>query len=94
MRWIQDPKTLELVPATEFAREVDAPFVWNDITPYKSMVDGSIIGSRSTHREHLRQHNCVEVGNETKYLKPKEMKPPPGLKETLIRVANEKLRSR
>jgi len=35
-----------------------------DIQPYKSMVDGSIITSRSKHREHLRQHNCIEIGNE------------------------------
>jgi len=35
-----------------------------DIQPYKSMVDGSMITSRSKHREHLRQHNCIEIGNE------------------------------
>jgi hypothetical protein len=36
-----------------------------DIQPYKSMVDGSMITSRSKHREHLRRHNCFEVGNES-----------------------------
>ena len=36
-----------------------------DIAPYKSMIDGSIIGSRSAHRIHLRDHNCQEIGNET-----------------------------
>ena len=35
-----------------------------DIQPYTSMVDGSMITSRSKHREHLRQHNCIEIGNE------------------------------
>jgi len=35
-----------------------------DIKPYKSMIDGSIITSRSQHREHLRRHNCIEIGNE------------------------------
>ena len=35
-----------------------------DIAPYKSVIDGSVIGSRSTHRAHLREHNCIEVGNE------------------------------
>ena len=35
-----------------------------DIEPYQSMVDGSMITSRSKHREHLRRHNCFEVGNE------------------------------
>jgi hypothetical protein len=40
------------------------PMVMPDIQPYKSMIDGSMITSRSVHRDHLRQHNCIEVGNE------------------------------
>ena len=40
------------------------PMVMPDIAPYKSMIDGSMITSRSVHRDHLRQHNCIEVGNE------------------------------
>lgn len=40
--------------------------VMPDIEPYVSMIDGSLITSRSKHREHLRQHNCFEVGNEIK----------------------------
>ena len=43
-----------------------APMVMPDIKPYKSMIDGSEIRSRSHHRAHLRQHGCIEVGNETK----------------------------
>ena len=41
-----------------------------DIQPYKSMVDGSMITSRSKHREHLRQHNCIEIGNEKMHTTP------------------------
>lgn len=68
-------------------------YVMGDIQPYKSMVDGSIIGSRSVHREHLRAHGCVEIGNETKHLfQRKPLQSPPGLKQTLIEVANAKLR--
>ena len=40
------------------------PQVIRDIEPYQSMVDGSMITSRSHHREHLKRHNCFEVGNE------------------------------
>lgn len=76
----------------DFVPEPRTPFVMGDIQPYRSMVDGSLIGSRSTHRAHLKAHGMIEVGNETKYLKPKEKRLPPGLKETIIRVANEKLR--
>ena len=44
----------------------DAPMVMGDIQPYQSMVDGTWITSRSQHREHLRQHGCIEIGNEVK----------------------------
>tara|TARA_R110000868_G_scaffold400473_1_gene674990 strand:- start:242 stop:604 length:363 start_codon:yes stop_codon:yes gene_type:complete len=40
------------------------PQVIRDIGPYKSMIDGSIIDGRKRHRDHLRAHGCVEVGNE------------------------------
>jgi hypothetical protein len=40
------------------------PMVMPDISPYKSMIDGSMITSRSVHRDHLREHGCIEVGNE------------------------------
>lgn len=72
------------------------PMIMNDINPYVSMIDGSVISSRSKHRDHLRQHGCIEVGNDSSVFNPKRkpLAPPPGLKETLIRVANEKLRSK
>lgn len=44
--------------------------VMADIQPYKSMIDGSMIGSRSVHRDHLRAHGCIEVGNEKMESKP------------------------
>jgi hypothetical protein len=70
-------------------RVICAPYVAGDITPYRSMIDGTVIESRSRHREHLRAHGCIEVGNEKLSAKP--LSPPPGLKETLIQVANEKI---
>jgi len=77
----------------KMTRVICPAMVANDIQPYRSMIDGSIISSRSRHREHLRDHNCTEIGNETKYLQAKPLASPPGLKETLIQVANEKIRS-
>ncbi len=41
-----------------------APMVMDDIQPYKSMKTGEMITSRSQHREHLRKHGLVELGNE------------------------------
>lgn len=71
-------------------RLICAPLVMNDIAPYKSMVTGEIINSRSRHREHLKDHGCIEVGNEK--LSPKPLAAPQGLKDTLIQVAADKLR--
>lgn len=68
-------------------------YIQDDIQPYRSAIDGTIITSRSQHRNHLREHNCIEIGNETKYISQrKELESPPGLKETISRVAYEKLR--
>lgn len=39
--------------------------IMKDIDPYKSVVDGSIIGGRKQHRDHLRARGLVEVGNES-----------------------------
>ena len=39
-------------------------YVQPDITPYKSMIDGKIVTSRSQHRRHLKANNCIEVGND------------------------------
>ena len=36
-----------------------------DIKPYKSMLTGEIVNSRSRHREHLRERGYVEVGNDS-----------------------------
>lgn len=69
--------------------------IMGDIKPYQSMIDGSWITSRSKHREHLRMHDCVEIGNDSSlHRKPQPLQSPSGLKQTLIEVANEKLRRR
>lgn len=59
----------ELVPKEEYfgsSSQVNAPMVQADIAGYKSMVTGEWIGSRSTHRQHLKEHRLVEIGNEVK----------------------------
>lgn len=61
--------------------------VMRDIKPYRNMIDGKIITSRSEHRELLRRNNCFEVGNETmetKLLPPKNTR-----RETLHRMLGD-----
>ena len=51
------------VPERDWAKE-GPPLIASDIQPYRSMIDGRMITSRSQHRSHLRAHGCIEVGNE------------------------------
>ena len=42
----------------------EAPMVQSDIGGYVSQIDGSWIDSRSKHRNHLKQHRMIELGND------------------------------
>lgn len=94
-RWIQDRVTGELIPAEEYraheARKAGY-YVMGDIQPYQSQVTGEMVMGRRQHREHLRQHNVIEVGNELDKATPKPYVSPEGLKEQLIRAAHHHLR--
>jgi len=87
-RWIyRDGEAIEVT--ADYSQEPISAYVMPDIQPYTSMVDGSLITSRSQHRAHLKQHNCVEVGNDSSlYRSPKPRLPPSGLKEDIIRAVN------
>lgn len=65
-------------------------YIQPDIQPYQSMVDGTMITSRSKHREHLKQHGCIEVGNETKYLKKHGEYKPEGQRQAIIESMRKK----
>jgi hypothetical protein len=58
--------------------------VQGEIQPYRSMVTGEIIASRSQHRSHLKQHGKVEIGNEL----PKAP-PPPKRDDSRIRELHQ-----
>lgn len=69
--FIWDSAQGKMVPKEEYyysQPQGNAPAVLEDIKPYKSMITGELITSRSKHREHLRQHGMIEVGNEVKYM--------------------------
>jgi hypothetical protein len=60
------------------------PYIQPDIKPYQSMITGELITSRSHHREHLRSHGCVEVGNEKLPAPKKDFTATQGLRQELI----------
>jgi len=64
--------------------------VVRDTPAYRSMIDGSVIDGRKRHRDHLRAHNCIEVGNDTSHLKPRtQQKVDPSRKESLHRMLSD-----
>ena len=56
-----------------------------DNTCYKSMLTGEMITSRNRHKSHLKEHGCIEVGNE----QPKEKPPWEPSKEEKRKLRNE-----
>jgi hypothetical protein len=75
-----------LVEVTDTKSEIHA--IMGDIKPYKSMVTGEMIEGRKAHRDHLKRHNVIEVGND----KVSQAAKPDRLKETIARQVYEKLR--
>lgn len=73
-------------------RIITAPsMVMADIEPYRSMCDGSMVMGRMQHRDHLKRHGVVEVGDQQHTLKPYgKYETAPGLKETVIRAYQDK----
>jgi hypothetical protein len=69
-----------------------APMVQSDISGYISQIDGSWIDSKSKHRNHLKQHGCIEVGNEK--MSNATPKQDQQLKQRIAEIAYEKLRYR
>jgi len=65
--WKYELGTPEAEEAWKIKQEMtrrEAPMVQSDISGYISQVDGSWIESKSKHREHLKRHGMVELGND------------------------------
>jgi hypothetical protein len=72
---VQDPTTGELIPKDEYRRPSinKSAYIVPDIHGYQSMVTGEWISSRSQHRDHLKRHGLIEIGNEKQVNKPREL---------------------
>ena len=73
--------------------------VMNDIKPYKSMITGEMITSRSKHREHLKRYGCIEVGNDSSLRKGPQPLPDVNpqqrkeiIREQVMAMSDEKLK--
>lgn len=70
-RAVKDYDDLPQCCGEKMHRMLSAPYVVADIQPYQSMVTGEMITSRSQHRNHLKEHRMIEIGNEVQ--KPRQI---------------------
>lgn len=94
-RWIYPGNGQEPFEVTEdYLPEPVGPLVMDDIKEYRSMADGSIVGSRSTHREMLRRTGCIEVGDQIRHNPQPQGIPDvnPGMRHELIRAQVDAMR--
>lgn len=66
------------------SRETIGLQVVKDIEPYRSVITREVIGGRKQHRDHLRAHGCIEVGNEK--MKPRQPEYVGGLSQDIKRA--------
>lgn len=60
-RWIQDPMTGKLIPASEYrASTPQQPEIMKPLEAFKSPIDGSEIRDRSQLRRHNQQHGVTD----------------------------------
>lgn len=88
----EDGKLTYLNPEYQAPKRSDtvkAPYFMKDIGEYRSPLDGQMITSRSQHRDHMRAHDVIEVGNE--FVTPVEAAPTVdrGLGEAIKRRIDE-----
>jgi len=65
-------------------RKFCAPRVMSDIQPYFSQATGTMITSRSQHRNHLKDNGLIEVGNEKMPGENREYKAPSETRKKII----------
>ena len=89
-RYVQIKGELVKVDADWAPEPLHKFHIMPDIKGYRSMADGTWVGSRSTHREMLKRNDCIEVGNDSSLRRPpKPPQSPPGLKEKIIRAVEQ-----
>lgn len=92
-RYIWSREAATFVPIEQIKRKAPprGPAIISDIRGYRSPADGSWVSSRSQHRQHLRDHGLIEVGNEQPTPPSRPAMPSPGPD---IRHAIEELSSK
>lgn len=59
-----DVRAVDAQKKTVNRSDLPAPMVMRDLAEYRNTIDGTPIDGRAQHREFLKKHNMIEVGNE------------------------------
>ena len=74
-------------------KRIETHYARGDIQGYISQVDGSWIDSRSKHRDHLKRHRMIEVGNDVPMKQPEhKATKDPRMTEAIARQVYKKLK--
>lgn len=89
-RWLplskyKDPQTCEC--GAESLKVLSINHIQPDMEAYISPIDKTIIGSRSKHKAHMKEHGVIEAGNE-KLNRPKPYEPK-GVAEDIVSAIRE-----
>jgi hypothetical protein len=84
---VKDYEDMPMHCGKKMQRQICAPMVIADIQPYRSMATGEMIGGRAQHKEHLKRHGLIELGNE-KITPKKAPEAPTGIKADIANVMN------
>lgn len=57
-----------------------------DIEPFVSVVDWSVVSSRSERREHNKRNQCIDIGDDPAILRPRPAYEPKGIAEDIKRA--------
>jgi hypothetical protein len=60
MRYIQDPKTLELIPVDKYEPASPRVYIHGDYDTYLSPVTGKPVTGRKQRRDDMKRHGCVD----------------------------------
>jgi hypothetical protein len=73
-------------PRDSYSRSVQ---VMSDIAPFKSIVDNTVVGSRSALREHNKRNQVIDIGNDPAIYRPRKPYEPQGVEIDVKRAFAE-----
>ena len=86
----RDGKVVDRAEAGPHPREIRRSVnVVSDLDPFVSMVDGSVIGSRTDRRAHNKRNGVIDVGDDKTVFKRKAPHQPAGVGEDIKRAIEE-----